>query len=385
MKLSKIHNLTVSFFLNFLPVIFSLLVMQIVVLPDLYSENVEQYLQFNYLLYAALLFIHVFNTACFNEQVIRYKMSYSDALFKFDLSTFGFFFVLYTCSIYIFSILYGLNYEVLLFLLFLYPADFSVNALRLIEKDKTISSVLFLQAFLFGVFYKFNILSVFSSYTLANIISLLIFLFAIRYDKFTFLKLRFSLDKIKSLVSIAVPTLNRYVDKLFVLSFFTVSFKSLIFPFLSLSGLLLLPISVASKVIIRSVDYSSISIRKYFYYIFLSMPILFLLIFTINYWGAQYIYEINSMPSMYLLLSISAFKSANLIEIITFAIFSNRINIDSFYSGLSRLVSFFMFLAILIGFILDIEFPDYLFLLVGVYFFVSMFLQLTNILKGKVR
>ncbi|KTF19193.1 hypothetical protein [Pseudoalteromonas sp. 10-33] len=365
-----------KFMFNFTPMILSLLIMQVFILPDLFLTSKSEYLFFNFLLYSALLYIHIFNTACFNEQAI----SYSGNGQKIDILSFFVFFLIYFFICVLYSVLQDSSFSIFIFLILLYPVDFCVNALRLVEKDKAIGMLLTIQAVSFYILYTTSAINVFDSYTVANLITFIVFLFIVDYKKFNASSFVFSLKRFSFFLSVSIPTLNRYLDKVFVLVFLALSLKASIYPYLALSGLILLPLSVASKVLMRSydVDYP---IKKYCFALCLFFPFLLLIIFLLNYFGVRLIYEQNDNIGFSALIIISAFKAFNFLEILTFSIYSKKLDFQSLSSKVSKCLSLITFILLLLGYVINVSLPEGSLLFLCGYFFISFVLLVLSI-KG---
>ena len=371
-------NNFIQIMFNFAPTLLSLLFLQIVVLPDLYKTNTEAYVQFNYLLYTALLFVHVANSASFNSAVINSK-SYGHG--KFDTSKFIFFISLYSVVVLFLGVFNDISLSIIIFILLLYPTDLLVNFLRLVEKDKEIAIILVLQSCVFVCVYYTHVFSVFDSYSLANTVCLLLFTpFLFKQRNFFYIeKLSGGAADLKLLISVSIPTINRYLDKVFILLFFSKDFIASFFPFIAMAGLILMPMSAVSKVLVRSMEFT-VPKESLYFFISLLYPVAFAVIFGLVNVGVKFFYSSNTDFDIWIVTVICLTKTLNLIELLCFSLFSFDINYKSIFTSVSRLLTLTIFLIICIGFFYSINLSAY-----GVFFLLIYFLLSTGLLVFSIR
>ena len=367
----------IQIMLNFAPMLLSLFFLQIIVLPDLYKINTGEYVQFNYLLYTALMFVHVVNSANFNSSVINSKVTNKS---EFDVSKFLYCGVLYSIIVFYFWIFNFFSLSILIFILLLYPIDLLINFLRLVEKDKHIAIVLIQQSFIFVSSYCTSFLNVFNSYSLANSVCLLFFipLLSKNLNSFYIEKLSKQTADLSVLISVSIPTINRYLDKVFILLFFSQKFVASSFPFIAVAGLILMPMSAVSKVLVRSKGFA-VSKEKIYFYISMLYPVIFIILFGLVNLGVRLFYPSNTDFDMWVVIVICLAKALNLVELLVFSLFSSDINYESKYTAISRFITLAMFVFICIGTFFNINISDYGVFILLVYFSFSTYLLLYSV------
>ncbi|WP_345315156.1 hypothetical protein [Ferrimonas gelatinilytica] len=363
----------VQFLYSFGPMLLSLMLLQLIVLPELYRRDVDLYLKFNYLMYVPLLFVHVLNTACYNVVVIS-----DSGKNKYDVSIFFYIAIVYAFFVFAVGILQDqVDLLIVVFLCSLMLADTAMNLLRIAEKDRTIAKMLLIQTTVFIVLFYSNF-DVFIAYALANITSCL---YSIRsLFRCNIITVSFSFRGIRKvsvgyLISSAIPTINRYVDKVFVLIALTAQSSSHVLPILSICGLIMLPTSSATKVIIRSVSFHG-SINNILPKVISVIPILFLFLYLGTSFGLSFVYGFEAEPLI--LMAICTLKTISLIELFVFSMLAHRVDLHRGISRVSRYLSltFFGFIALI--WMLGIEFSEMSIWTLPVYLFISVVMFLIS-------
>lgn len=357
--------------LNFFPMLISLVVMQLIILPKLYSGDSSIYLNFNQLLYVPLLVVHVLNTSIFNQVIYVFNRDINN---KYNLYPYVLFFAIYILCVLLLFVAHFVDFYGFIFILSLYPIDALLNVLRIQELDKKISLLLLLQIFIFSFFFCVMNVDVYLSYSFSNFISTIFGLHSVISNRKNIEVKKTSLISVvvgNSLLRMAIPTINRYIDKFYYLILLTPYLSIKIFPYVSLSGLMLMPLSATSKVIIRSVNIKNTNgLRKI---TFISSFVVTLFIYISLQFTVPYFYANINPIAGYVLIMIAASKAFNFLEIILFSTYFKKVNNIKGKISLYELSTISFLFIFLLLYVYDGGGFDFLIiLLLPVYYFLSL-------------
>lgn len=316
MRISK--SLVKGLASNSLAVIFSVLLLQLYFLPELYKNDTLLYDEFTSFFYPFMTFISVINTMSYNLTIIKaYKISNSDVNFIYFFISFIVFIIVSIIS----SILYS-SFELFLFSMLLFLVDLVICVLRLERSNKFIMLFIFMNSLLISLCYFVTALP-YESYIYSSLFSLLFFIlffFQIKKQVY-FLNFSSILDGVKlgGVLYSGVPTLNKYIDKIFVITAIIAASGTKLMPFILTGGLISFPMNIISKVIMRetsAIFTIELSLRHFF------ILIVFLLISSVLLFSLTcLIYDLSFSNSEYLMFAfvVSTIKMFNVIETLIYS------------------------------------------------------------------
>ncbi|GAB3520328.1 hypothetical protein [Photobacterium alginatilyticum] len=323
-------NVLKSFSLNFTSVAVNIGIFNIILLPYLYDLNNESYLQFTSLLYGALFFVHSLNSTAFNYAVINCNKN------KFDVSLFLVFFVVYAIASYVISD----SFFMFLFLVSLYIYDTVINWLRIKELDYAVAAVNIVNMLVLSALVMLLQVDVLlSNIIISVILSILslVFIFSKKTVKFIvdFQGLRHY--KISALLYNSSPVLSRYVDKILVLGFFETKVQLIALPIISMLGIVMLPISIGSKVLMRSYKHSASSYNLKLVLLLLLVSLNVLILATSV--GVSYLYNIEIDFLVFIAVFLMCLsKIFNILDLLNYSLFSRLLESNEFITKFTILI-----------------------------------------------